>query len=174
MMVVRTCEGIEGGLPSRLRWMMLMNVVIDFFIGLVPFIGDLADAIYKCNTRNAVILEKHLREKGAKALSRRNSSSGRSGRRNSSSRRQDRRSPRQIDHSLANEFDRQESGVVENSPPTYYEAHGSAEARDTHDAHPTRPPPAKQPRSNRSVARWFGGARHPQEDPERGTQMNQV
>ncbi|KAJ5107089.1 hypothetical protein N7456_003764 [Penicillium angulare] len=174
MMVVRTCDNVEGGLPSRLRWMMLMNVVIDFVIGLVPFIGDLADAIYKCNTRNAVILEQHLREKGAKALSRRNSSSGRSSRRNSSSRRQDRRSPRQIDHSLGDEFDRQESGVVENPPPTYYDEHRSGEARDTHGTHPTRPAPAKQPRSNRSVTRWFGGARHPEEDLERGGQMHEV
>ncbi|KAJ5713257.1 uncharacterized protein N7483_010438 [Penicillium malachiteum] len=168
MMVVRSCDGIEGGLPSRLRWMMMMNVVIDFVIGLVPFIGDLADAIYKCNTRNAVLLEKHLREKGAKSLSRRNSS-----RRSSSARRHERGSRREqrvIDHSLPDEFDKQEqeSGVVNSSPPTYYDEHGSAGHRNTEDAHPTRPPPTKQARPNRSVTRWFGGASHPQEDPERG------
>ncbi|KAJ5653970.1 hypothetical protein N7490_000973 [Penicillium lividum] len=155
MMVVRTCEGIEGGLPSRLRYMMLVNVIIDFVIGLVPFIGDIADAVYKCNTRNAVLLEKHLREKGAKALSRRNSSS-----------RRDEPRVKEIDHSLPDEFDKQESGVVGNSPPTYQE-HGSGGNGNAAN-HPTRPPPAKQPRSNRSVARWFGGASHPQEDPERG------
>lgn len=155
MMVVRTCEGIEGGLPSRLRYMMLVNVIIDFVIGLVPFIGDIADAVYKCNTRNAVLLEKHLREKGAKSLSRRNSSSRRSERR-----------VREIDHSLPDEFDKQESGVVGDSPPTYQE-HGSG--RNMEEAsNPTRPPPAKQARSNRTVAKWFGGASRPQEDPERG------
>lgn len=157
MMVVRTCDSVEGGLPSRLRWMMMMNVIIDFAIGLVPFIGDLADAIYKCNTRNAVLLEKHLREKGAKSLSRRNSS-----RRNSSaSRRHERREQRQIDHSLPDEFDKQESGVLDNAPPTYYDDHQSTEVRHTH-GQPTRPPPARTSRG------WFGGARRQQEDPERG------
>lgn len=67
MMVVKNCEEIDGGLPARLRMIMMINVLIDFVIGLVPFIGDVADAVYKCNTRNAVILEKHLREKGAKS-----------------------------------------------------------------------------------------------------------
>ncbi|KAJ5939122.1 hypothetical protein N7466_002256 [Penicillium verhagenii] len=156
MMVVRTCEGIEGGLPSRLRYMMLVNVIIDFFIGLVPFIGDIADAVYKANTRNAVLLEKHLRQKGAKALSRRNSST----------RRDDRRI-KEIDHSLPDEFDKQESGVVGSSPPTYQE-HDSGRDRATASTHPARPSPAKPARPNRSVARWFGGASHPQEDPERG------
>jgi len=157
MMVVRTCEGIEGGLPSRLRYTMLVNVIIDFVIGLVPFIGDIADAVYKCNTRNAVLLEKHLREKGAKSLSRQDSSTRRSERR-----------VREIDHSLPDEFDKQESGVVGDSPPTYQE-HGSGRNMEGASIHPTRPPPSKQPRSNRTVAKWFGGASRPQEDPERGT-----
>lgn len=43
---------------------MKMNIAIDFAIGLVPFIGDIADAMYKCNTRNVVLLEKELRERG--------------------------------------------------------------------------------------------------------------
>lgn len=135
--------------------MMLVNVIIDFFIGLVPFIGDIADAVYKCNTRNAVLLEKYLREKGAKSLSRRNSSTRRNERR-----------VREIDHSLPDEFDKQENGVVGDSPPTYQE-HGSGRNMEKASA-PTRPPPAKQPRSNRTVAKWFGGASRRQEDPERG------
>lgn len=67
-MVVATCLKVEGGLPGSLKLQMLFNVAFDFVIGLVPFIGDLADALYKANTRNAVLLEKHLREKGRKAL----------------------------------------------------------------------------------------------------------
>jgi len=47
---------------------MQMNVLIDFAIGLVPFIGDLADAAYKCNTRNVVLLEKELRARGQKRI----------------------------------------------------------------------------------------------------------
>ncbi|PGH36901.1 hypothetical protein GX50_00135 [[Emmonsia] crescens] len=70
LMVVTTCNKIDGGLPSGIRMRMLLNVVIDFFIGLIPFIGDLADAVYKCNTRNAVILERLLKERGEENLKR--------------------------------------------------------------------------------------------------------
>ncbi|OGE57677.1 hypothetical protein PENARI_c001G00415 [Penicillium arizonense] len=148
MMVVKSCEGVDGGLPPALRMKMMINVIIDFFIGLVPFIGDLADAVYKANTRNAVILETHLREKGAKTLSKQ-------------TRRQEQAGA--VDLSLPDAFDRQESGVVGESPPDYEYAHPSS-----HDAQgPTRPQPAKQSR-NRSFGRWFGGASHPDEDLERG------
>ena len=47
---------------------MQMNMVIDFVIGLIPFIGDIADAAYKCNTRNVILLEQELRERGKKRL----------------------------------------------------------------------------------------------------------
>ncbi|OJD25943.1 hypothetical protein ACJ73_02682 [Blastomyces percursus] len=70
LMVVNTCNKIEGGLPAGLRMRMHFNIVIDFFVGLIPFIGDLADAIYKCNTRNAVLLEKLLKERGEENLKR--------------------------------------------------------------------------------------------------------
>lgn len=69
-MVLKTCEGIDGGLPTGLRTQMTINIIIDFLIGLVPFVGDIADAAYKCNTRNAIALEKYLREKGARNISR--------------------------------------------------------------------------------------------------------
>lgn len=70
LMVVATCRKIEGGIPGNLQAHMLFNVVLDFFIGLVPFVGDLADALYKCNTRNAVLLEQHLKKKGQKNMKR--------------------------------------------------------------------------------------------------------
>ncbi|KAL4802234.1 hypothetical protein BDV18DRAFT_164060 [Aspergillus unguis] len=70
MMVLKSCEDIDGGLPAKLRMQMTINIIIDFLIGLVPFVGDIADAAYKCNTRNAIALEKYLREKAAKNLSR--------------------------------------------------------------------------------------------------------
>ena len=70
LMVVSTCKKIEGGLPRNLQMHMLLNVAFDFFIGLVPFIGDLADAMYKCNTRNAILLEEHLKKRGQRRLKR--------------------------------------------------------------------------------------------------------
>lgn len=68
MMVLRTAQQIEGGLPADIRAMMMFNIIIDFVIGLVPFLGDVADALFRANTRNAIILENHLRKKGAAAL----------------------------------------------------------------------------------------------------------
>lgn len=169
MMVVRNCEEIDGGLPSRLRMMMLMNVLIDFVIGLVPFIGDLADAVYKCNTRNAVILEKHLREKGHKATRRQSKER----RRRPSGQDQLTNDPLDavdtVDHSLPEEWDKQESGVANNSPPEYREHRRSRSRRSHNDSQaPTRPEPARQAKSSRGFGRWFGGASHPEEDLERG------
>lgn len=63
LMVVRTCGKIEGGLPSTLRMRMLFNIMLDFGIGLVPFVGDIADALYRANTRNAWLLEVYLQKK---------------------------------------------------------------------------------------------------------------
>jgi len=68
IMVMRTCAQIEGGLPADVRMKMYINIMLDFAVGLVPFVGDLADALFRANTRNAIVLEKHLRAKGAKAL----------------------------------------------------------------------------------------------------------
>jgi Domain of unknown function (DUF4112) len=48
---------------------MQMNLAIDFIIGFVPFMGDFADAIYKCNIRNAALLENELRQRGERKLS---------------------------------------------------------------------------------------------------------
>lgn len=161
LMVVRKCEEIDGGLPSRLRMMMLINVVIDFIIGLVPFVGDIADAIYKANTRNAIILEKHLREKGAKRLK-------------NQAQRQDlpaveNRQERIVDHSLPEEWDKHESGVIESPLPNYHEQSmsGGGSANNAH-TQPTRPPRAKKTRDSRGSSRWFGGSRGREEDVERG------
>jgi hypothetical protein len=43
MMVLRTCQQVEGGLPNEVKAKMLFNIVLDFGVGLVPFLGDIAD-----------------------------------------------------------------------------------------------------------------------------------
>jgi len=63
-MVYRTCCSIEPKLSASVKMRMKINMAIDFAIGLVPFIGDIADAAYKCNTRNVVLLEQELRDRG--------------------------------------------------------------------------------------------------------------
>ncbi|MDX2084311.1 MAG: DUF4112 domain-containing protein [Candidatus Melainabacteria bacterium] len=45
------------GLPKQVILKMLGNVVLDLLIGLVPYLGDLADVAWKANLRNALLLE---------------------------------------------------------------------------------------------------------------------
>jgi hypothetical protein len=68
LMVFRTCCSVEPPLPRSVVSKMQLNMAIDFAIGLVPFLGDIADAIYKCNTKNVVLLERELRKRGAQRL----------------------------------------------------------------------------------------------------------
>ena len=68
LMVLRTCTEVEGGLPATIKSRMIFNIALDFAVGLVPILGDVADAVFRANTRNAAILEQHLREKGKKSL----------------------------------------------------------------------------------------------------------
>ncbi|KAI5867981.1 hypothetical protein GGS23DRAFT_5639 [Durotheca rogersii] len=68
LMVVRTAKQVEGGLPFQVWAWMYVVVAIDLVAGLVPFVGDIADAIVLANTRNAVALENYLRKKGRKNL----------------------------------------------------------------------------------------------------------
>jgi hypothetical protein len=47
---------------------MMFNLMADAGLGFVPLVGDLASAIYKSNTRNAIILEHLLIERGLRNL----------------------------------------------------------------------------------------------------------
>ncbi|KAG9669163.1 hypothetical protein KCU99_g7244, partial [Aureobasidium melanogenum] len=60
LLLVKGCMKVQGGLPTGILIQMLINVAIDFLIGIVPLIGDIADAYFKANTKNCRLLEKHL------------------------------------------------------------------------------------------------------------------
>lgn len=159
LLVVKTCSNIDGDLPSHLHGRMVMNVIIDFVIGLVPFVGDLADAVYKCNSRNAIILEGHLRKKGMQAI-----------------KDQKRQQEPNLDMSLPEEFDR------------YEHAGDTQEIGTVTNATPARPEPARTPQRGRSQKSqrsrsqrsqgsqrransqrgWFGGSKTKEGDLERG------
>jgi hypothetical protein len=49
------------GLLIRAR--MLLNLIIDWFIGIVPFVGDALDVAFKANIRNAKMLRKALEKR---------------------------------------------------------------------------------------------------------------
>lgn len=46
-------------LPRVVQLRMLLNVGIDVIVGVVPLVGDVADAFWKSNTRNLALLERH-------------------------------------------------------------------------------------------------------------------
>jgi hypothetical protein len=58
--LIRQMMKVECGLPTSVVIMMLFNTAIDFLVGLVPFLGDLADAAIKANGKNVRLLEQHL------------------------------------------------------------------------------------------------------------------
>jgi Domain of unknown function (DUF4112) len=74
LMLIRKASSVKPPLPKRVKSAMVSNIVLDFLLGLVPLIGDIADAFYKCNTKNFLLLEKELikraekRQKGAGAV----------------------------------------------------------------------------------------------------------
>ena len=63
--IMKTASKVDGGLPKTLYARMMVNALTDFGIGLIPFVGDLADAFYRANTRNAWLLDAYLSEKAA-------------------------------------------------------------------------------------------------------------
>lgn len=142
-MVIETAKQVDGGLPGHVVSQMYMNAMIDFAIGFVPFLGDIADAVFKCNTRNAVLLEKELRKRGKARL---------------------KGQAVEADPSLPDDWDREEQELNRHHggpPPTYDGAAGAAPAAGS-----TGPalPPGAQANSGRS---WFGGSgRQRQNDVE--------
>lgn len=68
LMVYRTICSVEPELDTSLKMKMQFNIIIDFLIGIIPFVGDIADAAYKCNTKNVILFEDELRKRGKKRL----------------------------------------------------------------------------------------------------------
>ena len=150
IMVLRTCQQVEGGLPKDVQAKMMINIILDFGIGLVPFLGDLADALFRANTRNAVVLEKYLRQQGAKNL------------------KQQGQTQRLTDPTDPDEFDRhlrEELGP----PPQYTTAPSSR-----HDNGSGRPAQTQESRvPDKSRGGWFSGfgSKQKQPDIERGQEL---
>lgn len=54
---------VKYQLPKWLLLKMVINTVIDTFMGAIPLLGDLFDAGWKSNTKNADLLENAYRDK---------------------------------------------------------------------------------------------------------------
>lgn len=61
-------RSLDDGLPLDIQLIFLFNVLVDFLLGLIPFVGDLIEIGYKANLRNFLLLEKHLIRVGEKNL----------------------------------------------------------------------------------------------------------
>lgn len=46
--------------PEDKLTQMIKNIILDFLIGLLPVIGDVADVFYKANKKNLQILHEHV------------------------------------------------------------------------------------------------------------------
>ena len=53
-------EAARLGIPRSALVQMVSNILFDTVIGVVPVLGALADATWKANTKNLVLLEEHL------------------------------------------------------------------------------------------------------------------
>jgi len=164
IMVLRTCQQVEGGLPKEVQSKMMFNIVLDFAVGLVPFLGDIADAVFRANTRNAVELEKFLRKKGAARM-----------------KAQGHQMPA-IDPSDPDEYDRFHDDHT--APPVYTAAPSrqgtQQQSRNGHgngvrngdrldQALPPRPEQARVPEDRQNKGGWFGfGGKSRQHDVEHG------
>ncbi len=57
LFIIKRAGKIDGGPPKTLYARMMWNIMFDFGIGLIPLVGDIADAFYRANTRNAWLLD---------------------------------------------------------------------------------------------------------------------
>lgn len=57
-------EAHKVGAGKRAKLKMLINILIDFFGGVIPLFGDFFDAYFKANTRNTAILKEELIKQG--------------------------------------------------------------------------------------------------------------
>ena len=53
--------GVQLRLPGRKLLRMLLNAAADLGMGIVPVVGDVADAVFKSHMRNLRIIEEHVR-----------------------------------------------------------------------------------------------------------------
>ncbi len=48
-------------IPGVIRARLIVNSLLDVFLGAIPFVGDIYDFAWKSNSRNLALLEKHAR-----------------------------------------------------------------------------------------------------------------
>ncbi|MGO2012581.1 MAG: DUF4112 domain-containing protein [Pseudoalteromonas sp.] len=55
-------EAQRLGVSKGVKFRIILNMLVDFFCGLLPIVGDIFDAFFKANTRNTQLLKSYLVE----------------------------------------------------------------------------------------------------------------
>ena len=53
-------QAYRAGVPPRVIYRMLFNILLEAVVGSVPVLGDAFDVAFKANVRNVRLLETHL------------------------------------------------------------------------------------------------------------------
>ncbi|GBL51732.1 hypothetical protein ACI3LY_003492 [Candidozyma auris] len=61
-------RSLDDGLPLDIQLLFFFNIAIDFVLSFIPIVGQLIEIGYKANSRNFLLLEKHLERVGQKNL----------------------------------------------------------------------------------------------------------
>lgn len=57
LFILNTARQVQVSKIDMLK--MILNIIIDFIVGLIPFLGVIFDVAFKANLRNIKILEKY-------------------------------------------------------------------------------------------------------------------
>jgi hypothetical protein len=52
-------EAHQQRVPRIVQLRMVLNVAVDLLVGVIPIVGDAADAFWKSNSKNIALLERH-------------------------------------------------------------------------------------------------------------------
>lgn len=52
--------GIRIGLTAKILLVMLWNILIDYLIGLIPYVGIFGDIWFKSNVKNLHLIKKYI------------------------------------------------------------------------------------------------------------------
>ncbi|KAL8915213.1 MAG: hypothetical protein Q9171_000332 [Xanthocarpia ochracea] len=145
LMVYLNC--CKVGLDAATKSKMTFNIILDFGLGLTPVLGDIADALFKANTRNLIELEKFLIKKGKQNLLKGGSAETSAD-----------ATPTRPHRPEMHEY-------RPDPPPRYESPNGSGRHHGYPMAEPTR---TQTGHSSRSDRHWTGGRRERETDLERG------
>ena len=119
---------------------MTANIVIDALIGLVPFLGDIADGFYKSNTKNYALLLEVLVERSAENEK-------------AEYRRKHLQSP--TNHTDRSRIDMEKQALKTNPTRPHHDKTGHGGNKASTTMHPTVPQPAKVEVEKIPKKGWF-------------------